>query len=169
MAEPLDRVVTVVTRWRETCSSSAASAGRVRLPEPLQPLPGGEPGAIGGAGAGAPARPGRRAAAWSNGPGDRTPRTSTATTKLLVCAEGSIIFLVGADAVPVELTAGEGFVLPAGTRHAAPVGPHGLHLPRGPPPLGALAPRRRLARLTSNRLSRYQRLPPRRAPRDAAR
>ena len=45
--------------------------------------------------------------------------------KLLVCAEGSITFLVGDDEAPSELEAGEGFELPAGTRHAAVVGPEG--------------------------------------------
>jgi quercetin dioxygenase-like cupin family protein len=45
--------------------------------------------------------------------------------KLLVCAEGSITFLIGAERTPVELRAGDGFVLPAGTEHAAIVGPVG--------------------------------------------
>lgn len=63
--------------------------------------------------------------AWSNGPGDRYGVHEHATTKLLICAAGSITFLVGADATPVELSAGEGFVLPSGTRHAAVVGPDG--------------------------------------------
>ena len=62
---------------------------------------------------------------WSNGPGDRYAAHEHATTKLLVCAEGSITFLVGPDQTPVELRAGDGFVLPAGTRHAAVVGPQG--------------------------------------------
>ena len=63
--------------------------------------------------------------AWSNGPGDRHAAHEHRTTKLLICAEGSITFLVGADEQPVELSAGDGFVLPAGTRHAAVVGPDG--------------------------------------------
>lgn len=63
--------------------------------------------------------------AWSNGPGDRYGAHEHHTTKLLICAEGSITFLVGPDAAPVELTAGHGLVLPAGTRHAAVVGPSG--------------------------------------------
>ena len=62
---------------------------------------------------------------WSNGPGDRYGAHEHATTKLLVCAEGSITFLVGAAAEPVTLEAGEGFVLPAGTRHSAIVGAEG--------------------------------------------
>jgi hypothetical protein len=42
-----------------------------------------------------------------------------------MCAAGSITFLVGPSGAPVELRAGEGFVLPAGTLHAAVVGPEG--------------------------------------------
>lgn len=63
--------------------------------------------------------------AWSNGPGDRYAAHEHAFTKLLVCAEGSITFLVGEAAEQVELVAGEGLSLPAGTRHAAVVGPAG--------------------------------------------
>lgn len=63
--------------------------------------------------------------AWSNAPGDRYAAHEHATTKLLVCAEGSITFLIGDAAVPAELRAGDGIVLPAGTRHAAVVGPRG--------------------------------------------
>lgn len=94
------------------------------LPAPLAALPG-------------EARPGRAAAetrlrtagvepsAWSNGPGERYAGHAHATTKVLVCAEGSITFLVGDERTPVELRAGDGFVLPAGTPHAAVVGPEG--------------------------------------------
>ena len=63
--------------------------------------------------------------AWSNGPGDRYGVHSHDYTKLLVCADGSITFLVGPDAKPVELMPGDGFVLPPGTPHAAIVGPSG--------------------------------------------
>lgn len=63
--------------------------------------------------------------AWSNGPGDRYGVHSHDYTKLLVCAAGSITFLVGADAVPVELEPGDGFILPPGMPHAAIVGPRG--------------------------------------------
>jgi uncharacterized protein YjlB len=63
--------------------------------------------------------------AWSNGPGDRYGAHVHGFTKLLVCAEGSITFLLGDEGEPLELTAGEGFELPAGTRHAAVVGPNG--------------------------------------------
>ena len=68
---------------------------------------------------------GVEASAWSNGPGDTYAEHEHATTKLLICAEGSITFLIGARAEPVELAAGHGMLLPAGTRHAAVVGPAG--------------------------------------------
>jgi quercetin dioxygenase-like cupin family protein len=42
-----------------------------------------------------------------------------------MCAAGSIVFLIGPEEDPVELRAGDGFVLPAGTRHSAEVGPMG--------------------------------------------
>jgi quercetin dioxygenase-like cupin family protein len=63
--------------------------------------------------------------AWSNAPGDRYQPHEHAYTKLLMCAAGSITFLVGPGREPVELHPGEGFVLPAGTPHAAIVGPGG--------------------------------------------
>jgi uncharacterized protein YjlB len=63
--------------------------------------------------------------AWSNGPNDRYGVHSHAYTKLLVCAAGSITFLVGQDATPVELRPGDGFILPPGIPHAAIVGPAG--------------------------------------------
>lgn len=62
---------------------------------------------------------------WSNGPGDRYGAHEHGSTKLLVCAAGSITFLIGSGERPYELRAGHGFVLPAGTRHAAIVGPDG--------------------------------------------
>ena len=62
---------------------------------------------------------------WSNAPGDTYPQHEHAFTKLLMCAAGSITFLVGPDAIPVELHPGDGFVLPPGTLHAAEVGAHG--------------------------------------------
>lgn len=79
--------------------------------------------------------------AWSNGPGDRYAVHQHGYTKLLMCAAGSITFLVGSSATPVNLTAGEGFVLPAGTPHAAEVGPSGCtclegHRPEGHRPEG---------------------------------
>lgn len=94
------------------------------LPAPLQVL-GGEP-VPGVAAAEARLRAlGVGPITWGNGPGDRYGAHEHPSTKLLVCAEGSITFLVGPAETPVELRAGDGFVLPAGTRHAAVVGPLG--------------------------------------------
>ena len=63
--------------------------------------------------------------AWSNSPGDRYAVHEHGYVKLLMCAAGSITFLIGPDALPVELSPGDGFVLPTGTPHAAVVGPAG--------------------------------------------
>ena len=63
--------------------------------------------------------------AWSNGPGDRYAAHEHPYTKLVVCAEGSITFLVGDEGTPVNLAPGQGFELPPRTRHAAVVGPGG--------------------------------------------
>lgn len=62
---------------------------------------------------------------WSNAPGDRYAVHSHAYTKLLMCAAGSITFLVGEAEERVELHPGQGFVLSPGMRHAAIVGPEG--------------------------------------------
>jgi uncharacterized protein YjlB len=106
------------------------------LPAPLQVL-GGQP-TPGTAAAEARLRAlGVTPMTWGNGPGDRYAAHEHATTKLLVCAEGSITFLVGPDATPVELRAGDGFVLPAGTRHAAVVGSDGCTCLEGHRPAGA--------------------------------
>ena len=94
------------------------------LPSPLAPLPG-EPRAGVAAAEERLRGLGVSPHAWSSGPGDRYAAHEHATTKLLVCAEGSITFLIGPEAEPVELKAGEGMVLPAGVRHAAVVGPRG--------------------------------------------
>ena len=63
--------------------------------------------------------------AWSNGPGDRYPAHSHAYTKVLMCAAGSITFVVGPERNRLELQPGIGFVLPAGIEHSAVVGPKG--------------------------------------------
>ncbi|MGH2445317.1 MAG: cupin domain-containing protein [Candidatus Limnocylindria bacterium] len=96
------------------------------LPPPLAQLPGGrltEPSVD--AAAERLRAAGVQPSAWSNGPGDRYGSHNHGYTKLLVCAEGSITFLIGAERTEVELRAGDGFVLPPGTDHAAVVGPDG--------------------------------------------
>jgi len=96
----------------------------VTLPATLRALTG--DGTAGVAGASSYLREaGVEPMAWSNGPGDRYASHEHAYTKLLVCAEGSITFLVGVDDVQVELEAGQGFELPPHTVHAAVVGPAG--------------------------------------------
>lgn len=95
-----------------------------RLPPPLAPLPG-EPSPGVAAAEWRLRAAGVEPTSWSNGPGDRYPVHAHATTKLLACAAGSITFLVGEAGDPVDLRAGDGFVLPAGTPHAAVVGPEG--------------------------------------------
>jgi quercetin dioxygenase-like cupin family protein len=61
---------------------------------------------------------------WSNGPGDRYERHAHAYNKLLYCAQGSIDFVLG-DGRTLTLRPGDRMVLPAGTPHAARVGPEG--------------------------------------------
>ena len=96
-----------------------------RLPAPLRPLPGTAPGGGAEAAAGYLRAAGVEPMAWSNGPGDRYAAHEHGYTKLLLCAEGSITFLVGTDSIPVALGPGDGFELPPGTRHAAVVGDAG--------------------------------------------
>jgi hypothetical protein len=93
---------------------------------PVEPFPDGQRGEAGVEAARARLRAaGVEPHGWSNGPGDKYAEHDHETTKLLICAEGSITFLVGRDAVPVELHPGDGFVLPARTPHAAVVGQEG--------------------------------------------
>ena len=95
------------------------------LPQALRPLPG-KPAAAGVAAASERLRAlGVEPLAWSNAPGDRYAPHEHDYTKLLVCAEGSITFLIGPADQPVELSAGDGFELPPRTRHAAVVGGSG--------------------------------------------
>ena len=94
------------------------------LPAPLEPLPGAPRAGV----AAAEERLrglGVSPYAWSNAPGARYAAHDHDTTKLLICAEGSITFLIGDVAAPAELRAGDGILLPAGTRHAAAVGAEG--------------------------------------------
>jgi len=93
---------------------------------PVEPFPDDRAGEVGVEAARARLRAaGVEPYAWSNGPGDQYAEHDHDTAKLLICAEGSITFLVGRDAVPVVLRAGDGFVLPARTLHAAVVGEDG--------------------------------------------
>ena len=62
---------------------------------------------------------------WSNGAGDRYAAHSHAYEKILYCVEGSITFVLEAEARRLELKAGDRMVLPVGTVHSAVVGPSG--------------------------------------------
>lgn len=63
--------------------------------------------------------------AWANGPFDRYAMHRHGYEKLLFCAAGSITFQVGEPPQEIELRPGDGLRIPAGTPHAATVGPSG--------------------------------------------
>jgi quercetin dioxygenase-like cupin family protein len=76
------------------------------------------------------------ASSWGNGPGDRYAEHRHDYDKVLVAAAGSIQFALPELGRTVELVAGDRLELPAGTLHAARVGPAGVmcleaHVPRG--------------------------------------
>jgi len=60
---------------------------------------------------------------WGNGPGDSYGAHVHDRDKVLFCLEGSIVFHT--DGGDVALRAGDRLDLPAGTKHAATVGPNG--------------------------------------------
>ena len=62
---------------------------------------------------------------WSNGPGDTYAPHSHGYEKVLYCVDGSITFVLAGAGRRLELKAGDRMVLPAGTVHAAEVGPGG--------------------------------------------
>lgn len=62
--------------------------------------------------------------AWSNRAGYRYGAHRHAHTKVLMCAEGSITFLL--DGGDIVLLPGDGFILPPNASHAAEVGPDGV-------------------------------------------
>lgn len=67
---------------------------------------------------------GLRATSWRAGPGEQFGRHHHAFHKVLWCESGSIVFhLAGRE---VALEAGDRWDLPAGTTHAATVGPDGV-------------------------------------------
>jgi hypothetical protein len=66
---------------------------------------------------------------WGNGPGDRYGRHDHADHKVLFCLWGSIRFHL--DDRDVELGPGDRLDLPAGTPHAASVGPSGCECVEG--------------------------------------
>jgi quercetin dioxygenase-like cupin family protein len=79
---------------------------------------------------------GLAAARWGNGPADRYGAHDHAYDKVIVVEQGSITFELTAPAGSIALGEGDRLELPAGTRHAAVVGPKGVscleaHLPSG--------------------------------------
>lgn len=79
---------------------------------------------------------GLAASSWSNGPGDRYGAHRHDYDKVLVAARGAIVFSLPEADRDVSLAEGDRLDLPAGTLHAAVVGPSGVecleaHLPAG--------------------------------------
>jgi len=71
---------------------------------------------------------------WGNGPGDRYPVHEHGYDKVIVAAAGAIAFRLPDADRTLDLLAGDRLELPAGTAHAALVGPDGVscleaHLP----------------------------------------
>jgi len=96
---------------------------------------------------------GLAAGSWSNGPGDRYAAHDHPYDKVLVVASGSIRFELGSPVASasgsrsVDLAVGDRLDLPAGTSHAAVVGPRGVTCLEAHRPAGSLAdgPRRHAA------------------------
>lgn len=83
---------------------------------------------------------------WGNGPGDRYAPHAHDYDKVLVAVEGSITFRLGDLRTDIELVEGDRLDLPAGTIHAADVGPVGVRCLEGHLRAGALRPEpRRMA------------------------
>ena len=64
--------------------------------------------------------------AWSNAPGDRYAAHEHNYDKVIYVVRGSITFGVPATGESTILNVGDRLDLPAGTRHEAMVGPHGV-------------------------------------------
>ena len=78
------------------------------------------------------------ASPWSNGPGDRYDAHEHGYDKVIVVAAGSIRFGLPDGDRTVDLDVGDRLELPAGTRHDAVVGPHGVTCLEAHRPAGAL-------------------------------
>ncbi len=79
---------------------------------------------------------GLAAGAWSNAPGGLYAVHRHAYDKVIVCSRGSITFGLPGRGATLLLGVGDRLDLPAGTDHAATVGPSGVtcleaHLPAG--------------------------------------
>ena len=78
--------------------------------------------------------------AWGNDAFDRYGAHRHAFDKVLVAAAGSITFHLAELERDVLLASGDRLHLPAGTLHAADVGPHGVTCLEAHLPAGTLAP-----------------------------
>lgn len=80
---------------------------------------------------------------WSNGPGDRYPAHEHGYDKVIVVAAGSIGFDLPRSGARLWLETGDRLELPAGTEHAADVGPGGVTCLEAHRPAGTLGPEAR--------------------------
>ena len=77
-------------------------------------------------------RDGLKPYSWSNGPGESYAVHSHSYEKVLYCVRGSIRFVLPEQADTagnrgvIDLAPGDCMVLPAGIRHSAQVGSHGV-------------------------------------------
>ena len=76
---------------------------------------------------------------WSNGPGDRYGAHDHGYDKVIVVAEGSIVFGLPERGESVALATGDRLELPAGTTHDALVGDRGVSCLEAHRPPGSLA------------------------------
>jgi hypothetical protein len=83
---------------------------------------------------------GLQPSSWGTGPLDRYGEHRHAYDKVLVAESGTIVFRLPATDAAVELRAGDRLDLPAGTEHAAEVGPDGVRCLEAHLPSGTLAP-----------------------------
>jgi hypothetical protein len=90
---------------------------------------------------------GLAAGSWGNGPGDVYAAHAHGFDKVLVCAEGSIVFGLPGRGEQVALAVGDRLDLPAGIEHDAIVGQRGVRCLEAHLPAGTLGrePRRRAA------------------------
>jgi quercetin dioxygenase-like cupin family protein len=89
---------------------------------------------------------GLSATEWANGPGDRYAAHAHDYDKVLVAVAGAITFRLPLTGAAHVLVAGDRLDLPAGTLHAADVGPDGVRCLEAHLPAGSLHPEpRRMA------------------------
>jgi quercetin dioxygenase-like cupin family protein len=81
---------------------------------------------------------------WGNGAGDRYGAHEHSYDKVIVVEKGSITFELTAEGRSIELADGDRLELPAGTRHAAVVGPVGVSCVESHLPSGSFAAARRI-------------------------